>query len=153
MECFLIMEEQLIAPCGMNCALCIAYIGKKNDINKHGFKRKYCEGCIPRGLNCLHMGDSCALLRDGKVRFCYQCDDYPCKRLKSLNKRYSTKYNMSMIENLNAIKARGIENFLDREKEKWRCPQCGESICCHNGLCLKCDIEKMLSGRKRKGKL
>ncbi len=26
------MKSEMIAPCGMNCELCIAYLGKKNDI-------------------------------------------------------------------------------------------------------------------------
>ena len=49
------MDEKLIAPCGMNCSLCIAYQFRKNDINKKGFHKKYCPGCIPRGENCTHM--------------------------------------------------------------------------------------------------
>ena len=141
-------EEKLIAPCGMNCALCIAYIGRKNDINKQGFNRKYCEGCIPRGQNCLHMGDHCKLLKHGKVRFCSDCESFPCKRLKSLDKRYRTKYHLSMIENLRDIKTSGIEEFLKKEEAKWCCPNCGEAICCHNGLCLHCDIDKLRGNRK-----
>ncbi len=142
------MEDRLIAPCGMNCALCIAYLGKKYDINRQGFKRTYCEGCLPRGENCLHMGDSCELLRNGKVRFCYECDDYPCKRLKALDKRYSMKYHMSMIENLNDIKEHGAQSFLEKQAEKWSCPECGRAICCHNGLCLVCGIDKLRENKK-----
>lgn len=33
------MDEKLIAPCGMNCYLCIAYQFRKNDINKRGFHK------------------------------------------------------------------------------------------------------------------
>lgn len=43
------MREELIAPCGMNCGLCISYQFKENDLNKKGFHRTYCPGCIPRG--------------------------------------------------------------------------------------------------------
>ena len=28
------MRKEMIAPCGMNCELCIAHLGMKNDINK-----------------------------------------------------------------------------------------------------------------------
>jgi len=52
------MDQKLIAPCGMNCCLCIAYQFGKNDINKKGFNKKYCPGCIPRGENCTHMRDA-----------------------------------------------------------------------------------------------
>lgn len=142
------MKKDLIAPCGMNCSLCIAYQFREKDVNKKGFNRTYCEGCIPRGKNCLHMGDQCETLRDGQIRFCSDRKDFPCKRLKVLDKRYRTKYHMSMIENNQFIKDKGIEAFLAEEENKWRCKECGEMICCHNGLCLNCNLDTLLSNRK-----
>lgn len=142
------MENNLIAPCGMNCSLCISYQAMKNDLKKQGFHRKYCPGCIPRGENCIHMGDQCELLKNGWVRFCYECSDFPCKRLKNLDKRYRTKYHMSMIENLKAIQKNGMDTFLKSEKKTWACPKCGNAICCHNGLCLHCDLEILRDNKK-----
>ena len=142
------MEDILIAPCGMNCSLCIAYQAKLYDLNKQGFRRKNCPGCLPRGENCTHMRNHCDLVGKGHVRFCFECGDFPCKRLKNLDKRYRTKYHLSMIENLNCIKEQGMETYLAKEKTRWRCPECGENICCHNGLCLNCDLEKLLRNRK-----
>ena len=142
------MKEELIAPCGMNCGVCISYLAKENDLKKKGFHRKYCEGCIPRGENCVFMRDHCETVGKGLVRFCYECPDFPCKRLKQLDKRYRTKYHLSMIENLKAIKENGVEEFLKKEEEKWRCPKCGGTICCHNGLCLECGIETFRQNKK-----
>jgi len=141
-------KEALIAPCGMNCSLCIAYQFKEKDLNKRGFHKKYCPGCLPRGKYCLHMGDVCELLGKGKIRFCFECEDYPCKRLKALDKRYRTKYHMSMIENLNYIRDNGLKNFLENEEIKWRCTGCGGRICCHNGLCLNCNIDVLVQNRR-----
>lgn len=137
------MNEDLIAPCGMNCALCAAYQFRLHDLNKKGFHRKYCPGCIPRGQNCLHMGDACEQLAHGTLRFCYECEAYPCKRLKALDKRYRTKYHMSMIANLEQIRDQGMEAFLAQEVQKWRCPTCGGSLCCHNGLCMHCQADDL----------
>ena len=142
------MTEKHIAPCGMNCSLCIAYQFREHDLNQWGYHRKYCPGCIPRGENCLHMGDQCELLANGRVRFCFECENFPCKRLKSLDKRYRTKYHMSMIENLVFIKEHGIEKFLEKQKETWRCPTCGGLICCHNGLCLTCNFDTFRANKK-----
>jgi hypothetical protein len=142
------MEEQLIAPCGMNCGVCLAYLAQKNDLKKKGFNRTYCPGCRPRGKNCAFMKKACAKLGEGLVRFCYECADYPCRRLKGLDKRYRTKYHMSMIENLDFIKAKGMEAFLEKEKARWSCPECGETICCHNGLCMVCDLDTFKQNRK-----
>jgi hypothetical protein len=141
-------EEQLIAPCGMNCGVCANYLARKNDLNRQGFKRMYCEGCLPRGKSCLFMAGKCDKLGKGLVRFCFECADFPCKRLKALDKRYREKYHMSMIENLKAIQENGIEDFMKRESEKWRCADCGEMICCHNGLCLSCQTEFWKKNRK-----
>jgi hypothetical protein len=137
------MNEALIAPCGMNCGLCISYLAMKNDLNNRGFKRKYCVGCLPRGKNCTFMGHHCDLLEKGLVRFCYECENFPCRRLKALDKRYRTKYHMSMIENLEFIKEQGMERFLKKEETKWHCPDCNGVTCCHNGLCLSCNLEKL----------
>ncbi len=135
------MKEELIAPCGMNCGVCVSYLAMVNDLKGKGFKKSYCAGCLPRGKNCAFMKKSCRLLGDGLVRFCYECEEFPCRRLKSLDKRYRTSYHMSMIENLEHIKKDGIGKFLENEDSKWRCPQCGGTISCHNGLCLNCSLE------------
>jgi hypothetical protein len=144
----LYMEEIFIAPCGMNCTVCVSYLAMKNDLKNKGFKRKYCAGCLTRGENCLFMKTHCDRLGNGLVRFCYECVDFPCRRLKSLDKRYRTKYHMSMIENLDFIKAYGIKLFLEKEEAKWRCSECGGVICCHNGLCLHCSLDKLRQNKK-----
>jgi hypothetical protein len=141
-------EGKLIAPCGMNCGVCVSYLAKKNDLKKQGFNRKYCDGCLPRGKNCLFMAGKCEKLGNGLVRFCFECADFPCKRLKALDKRYRDKYHLSMIGNLKAIQEHGMDDFLKRESEKWSCPDCGEAVCCHVGLCLSCQTDIWKRNRK-----
>jgi hypothetical protein len=142
------MNEELIAPCGMNCGVCDFYLAMRNDLRKKGFRIKYCPGCLPRGKNCVFMGKQCERLGKGLVRFCYECDDLPCRRLKTLDKRYRTKYHMSQIENLDFIRAHGMASFLEKEAAKWRCPECGGVICCHNGLCFSCSLDKLRQNRR-----
>jgi hypothetical protein len=142
------MNEELIAPCGMNCALCVHYQAMAHDLNKRGLRRKYCPGCLPRGQGCLHMGDTCDTLKNGLLRSCHECGALACKRLKALDKRYRAKYHMSMLENLAYIQEHGIEAFLAKEEEKWRCPTCGGLICCHNGLCLRCDLDTLIQNKR-----
>ena len=142
------MEERLIAPCGLNCGVCVSYLAEKHDLNQRGFRRTYCPGCLPRGKNCLHMGDQCPKLAEGLVRFCYECEGFPCKRLKVLDQRYRKKYHSSPIANLRNAQDHGMEDFLDTEKDRWGCPDCGDVICCHNGLCLNCRIDVLRQNRK-----
>jgi hypothetical protein len=132
------MKKELIAPCGMNCGICKFHNREKNtcpgcsELLKKKPKTRF--KCIVRG---------CEILKKRKWRYCSnKCDKYPCKRLKSLDKRYRTKYHMSMLENLECIKDNGIDAFLEKEKEKWICPMCGGIVTCHGGTCLKCGFEK-----------
>ncbi len=125
------MKSNLIAPCGMNCALCMAYLREKN----------HCPGCGDRAIGACQkcVIKNCSILKKNKWRFCCgKCEQYPCTRLKNLDKRYRTKYNMSMIDNLEFIKNNGIKAFLKKEKERWTCKKCGGTICVHGGFCLNC---------------
>jgi hypothetical protein len=133
------IKECDIAPCGMICSLCHAYLRDKNTCG--GCRSKdnifgYCKKCVIR--NCEHITD--------QTKYCYYCENYPCKRLKALDYRYRTKYNMSFIENLGFIKLHGADNFIKKQNEIWKCADCGELICIHKKCCLKCG-EK--SGKKR----
>jgi hypothetical protein len=47
------------------------------------------------------------------------------------------------------MKEHGVEKWLEREAEKWRCPECGGVICCHNGICYSCGLEKLKSKKKK----
>ena len=82
---------------------------------------------------------NCEQIVDGKIKYCSDsCGRFPCARLKQLDKRYRTKYGMSMIDNLKMINEFGIRHFIRYEKEKWLCPECGEMICVHRPVCLSC---------------
>ena len=133
----------------MNCAVCSSYLAMKNDLKKQGINRTYCAGCRPRGKNCAFMKQKCALLGNGLVKYCSECADFPCQSLKHLDKRYRTNYHMSMIENLEYMKENGINEFLNREEQKWKCPECGGVICCHNGICFSCGLQKLKNKKKR----
>ena len=54
----------------------------------------------------------------GQVKYCYECQEFPCRNLQHIDKRYRANYRMSMIENLEYIRDRGIAAFLDKEAEK-----------------------------------
>jgi hypothetical protein len=140
---------QLIAPCGMNCAVCSGYLAFKHDVKSKGIRMPYCIGCRQRQKNCAFLKKKCSLLLNNKVRYCYECMEFPCTRLNSIDKRYRTFFRMSLFENLEFIKRSGIKRFLEREAEKWRCPKCGGVICCHNGICFDCGLNKLKDKKNR----
>ena len=127
----------MIAPCGMNCGICIGHLRerkpcggcfKTNDENKP----KVCRSCSI--VNCEYLAET-------ESGFCYDCKKYPCTRLKNLDKRYRTKYRMSMIDNLEYIEKWGLLKFVESEQNRWKCQECGEIICVHRTFCLKCGAE------------
>jgi len=133
-----IMRMELIAPCGMNCFLCRGFRPEKSYI-------KSCPGCRsdelkPRSCqNCIIA--NCEKMAQGGFKYCFECDSYPCTRLKNLDKRYRTRYGMSMLANLESIRENGIRQFVRTEKEKWTCPGCGEMLIVHKPTCLHCGYE------------
>jgi hypothetical protein len=144
------MEEKLIAPCGMNCALCSSYLAQKYDAKQSGIQKQYCPGCRPRGLNCVFI-KGCELIAEGRVKYCFECERFPCKRLKQLDERYRKNYHMSMIENLKDIKDLGVKKLLEHQARKWTCPTCGGAISCHDGFCYKCEMEELKKKKKKEG--
>ena len=124
---------ELIAPCGMNCGICLGYLRDKNR----------CPGChaddAEKSRSCLRCIIShCEMLTATPSGFCFECPKYPCRRLKDLDKRYRTKYAMSMLENLEFIREHGLSAFVEKEHDRWRCRKCGGTICVHRGFCFAC---------------
>lgn len=109
------MRTVLIGYCGMNCALCKAF----SNI------RYTCPGCklitsdkpLSRSRCYFKM---CRIIKKNKWKYCSsKCKKFPCEQLRRLHKRYRTKYEMSMIDNLMLIEKRGIRGFIESKKEKW----------------------------------
>ena len=142
------MSEDLIAPCGMNCTVCSGFLASKYDVKKKGVRMAYCTGCRPRGKKCAFLKKRCELLLNGKVEFCHECEEFPCKNLKHIDTRYRTFFHMSLIGNLQFIKEHGLTEFLESQREKWQCPDCDELICCHNGICFSCGLQKLKHKKK-----
>ena len=81
---------------------------------------------------------NCEELVKNKYTYCYECSKFPCKRIKQLDKRYRTKYDMSEIENLEFIRDNGIDKFIEKEEKRWKCSKCGGVIDVHHKVCSEC---------------
>jgi len=121
----------LIAPCGMDCAICSAFLREKNR----------CGGCYAPDRLC---SINCAISAcpDIRGRYHHTCTSFPCRRLEQLDKRYRTKYGMSMIENLEAIRNHGVRALIKMERERWTCTSCGGTIDVHHRKCSVCGKER-----------
>ena len=130
-----LLTKDLIAPCGMNCGICIGFFG----YTMSGKKRKsICTGCTPSGKSCAHLKKYCKRLLKKEVDYCYECSEFPCKQLQKLDDKYRKRFNMSMIENLEYIRDNSMKDFLKQQEKKYRCPECGGFICVHTTFCYSC---------------
>ncbi len=104
------IKAEMIAPCGMNCGLCLHFLRAENK----------CPGCFPgRKVNGRLIKCQRRLCKKRTGYFCYECTDFPCESIKTLDKRYKERYGMSEVENLNKIKNDGMQLFLKEQNQKW----------------------------------
>jgi hypothetical protein len=125
-----------VAPCGINCGTCMAYQREKNKcvgcMSQFGNKANHCTSCSIK---------NCELLNQTVSKFCYDCEKFPCLRMKNLDKRYRLRYKTSLIQNLKAIQETGIITYLQNERVRWTCTNCGSIICVHRPVCAGCGRE------------
>ena len=128
------LNNSFIGICGVNCMLCSAYLNKKKSCPtcrapKEEHTRKSCGNCIKK---------KCAINRG--VEYCFQCEKFPCSKIKNLSKRYVKNYDIDLIEN--GVRAKGSMNkFLAEQKKKYTCKFCGGIIDIHHKKCSNCGKE------------
>lgn len=126
------MNKESIAPCGVICDICIGFQRTKNKCvgcNSIGNKPYHCRVCNIK---------LCPEKNGNEQSLCHECNKFPCRRIKDLNKRYVLKYGESLIENLQSVKDIGAEEFIEIQKEKWKCKECGLLLCVHRDECVHC---------------
>lgn len=126
-----VLSPHMLAPCGMNCMVCY----------KHCDSPKPCAGCLNSDAGKPEHCRKCAIkdcVREKGHTYCYECGEYPCKRLKSLEKSYQTRYHASLMENSKMARELGLTAFMARQKERYTCPNCGGVISLHEGVCTEC---------------
>ncbi len=139
---------ELIAPCGMDCAVCSKYLAFIN-----GMKKSQCPGCRPGNKHCTYLFEKCSGVNAGRTGnadapYCFECEEYPCKELKRMDTRYRKNYSMSTIENLEIIQEAGLDGLIEVQIEKFSCDRCGSLISIHNLKCFQCDeITKLVEKR------
>jgi hypothetical protein len=99
-----------VPPCGVFCGGCPTFL----KVKKPCLGAEISQRCESRGcryfLCCAEKG----------VEFCFQCDQYPCRRFKMFARNWK-KYGQDFLENQMMLKALGIQEFLrywnDKAKE------------------------------------
>ncbi|ULQ59947.1 DUF3795 domain-containing protein [Brucepastera parasyntrophica] len=126
---------EMFAPCGVNCQACYAHLRTKDN----------CGGCLVSGAKKRGSCSSCIrknCAAEKGITYCYECDDFPCRKIKSLDKSYRLRYGISLIDNGFTAREKTIGEFLKQDREYFLCKECGGIICEHNGTCSECGIKK-----------
>ncbi|RKX80661.1 MAG: hypothetical protein DRP60_02665 [Spirochaetes bacterium] len=126
-----ILKTIILAPCGVICELCIAYQRPKNK----------CVGCLNDGNKPRHCTICSIKHCPGKVDeqdLCITCHKFPCRRLKDLEKRYSTRYGESPANNMQIVNKQGLDAFMEVVQHTWTCNQCGNLLSAHRDKCVIC---------------
>ena len=127
------IEKEMIAPCGVNCLACSAHLNKtqpcpgcRAPIDK--ITRKSCRNCVKK---------HCAFEKG--LQWCFECNLFPCARIKSLDQRYRQNYDVNLMQNGLDAKC-DIDAFLRTQKERFTCKSCGGVIDQHHKKCSECSL-------------
>lgn len=101
----------MFAACGLNCGLCPRY-------HTQGTSR--CPGCGGEGFYLKH--PSCAIInccrRHGGIEYCYQCEEYPCRRYQKEQTEDSFITYRSVARDINIAQESGLESYQAILSEK-----------------------------------
>lgn len=130
------MNASDIAPCGVNCFVCSARLDNKNTcpgcrVALEAITRKSCKNCAIR-----------ICVQEKGVEWCFECDRFPCTRIKDLSKRYLKNYRIDLIDNGRRTKE-DLPAFLLEQQKRFTCPYCGGIIDQHNRRCSICASEAL----------
>lgn len=123
--------DTLLAPCGIDCGICSGYLREKNR----------CPGCLNATETTLKHIFTCSkkiCAESQGITYCYECKKFPCYNLKKLEKRYSTQYGESPVNNGIFVRDFGLEAFKKSQLLRWTCQNCGEGLNVHKSKCPGC---------------
>jgi len=136
-------NEFLVAPCGLYCGACTAYLSTKG-IRAATGKAKgpamECDGCLGGGRLPAH-APKCAIRECAeaktKTRRCSECEEFPCSRITDFNND-GMLHHSEVLENLRQLRADGIKEWTKHEEDRWSCPKCRTKLSWYDAECPEC---------------
>lgn len=146
--------SKLVGICGLYCGNCPSYLAfRKNDMDRLvkmstekglDIDDLRCDGCLSEHVathcrNCRHGFRACAAAK--KVRWCFECDAFPCRRLedfKGVHVVNEVIHHEHVVDDLRDMKQHGLEQWVERQDQKSRCPGCGERLYWFDRECPEC---------------
>lgn len=117
----------MVAPCGMDCGICEMHTCEENSplynrLIERGIPKESipCKGCRSILGMCPVIREKCQTFQcisGRKIEFCYECDEFPCRKLHPAADRAEMLPHNLKVFNLCTIKNSGLEEFIDRSTE------------------------------------
>ena len=120
-------KKVLTAPCGLDCFNCPSYEGNiTEEYKKHSseflgipIEETPCKGCRGEKGKCKWAKGHCVTwyctIEKG-VTYCYECADFPCKKLMPTLQGAQYPHNMKMY-NLCRMKLIGVDKWVEEAAE------------------------------------
>lgn len=102
-----------------------------------------CTGCLSDGV-VFPMCQRCPIkkcTRENGIEGCHECDERPCKFIENFPLEIARKI---MKRTIPAWKNLGTEKFVEEEKKRYTCPNCGNALFRGARRCNKCNTEVSL---------
>ena len=149
-------NRELLAPCGLYCGVCGAYLATRDDNDKlrQGMARVY--RCAPEDINCRGcLSDlrfkhcEVCVIRDcaqtKNLTGCHQCDEFPCDKIEALSAAFpDTPAGREVRRAIDAWRNLGDEAFVAAEEARWTCRSCGARLMRGQMRCNHCQTELVL---------
>lgn len=134
--------------CGLYCGACEVLIANKNE-TVEVIARTWnvepeqlgCSGC-KSAINAVYCVD-CGIKRcaeNKKVEYCFECDEYPCSRLVTFRNDEHPHHSI-VLQNLDLVRNQGIDQWLEQQRIRWNCPNCGKGFSWYDKICAVCGSE------------
>jgi hypothetical protein len=146
------INPNLLAPCGLYCGVCAVYISHRD--NNLKFKEKLvnvykpmtssiddveCTGCLSDGV-VFEYCKNCPIkscVKEKELEGCHQCETWPCKIIKRFPIPVGKQVIMRAIPQWRDY---GTEKWVEKEENRYHCPDCGNPLFRGVRRCNKCGI-------------
>ena len=136
-------NEKLVAPCGLYCGACTAYLATHDDRAGTGKAKgpsMQCDACMGNGRAPAHVS-KCAIkvcaAEKTKTGRCSECADFPCSIISDFNND-GVQHHGEVLENLRQLRTMGITEWTKHEEDRWSCSQCKTKLAWYDAECPKC---------------
>jgi len=146
--------KDLVGICGIYCGTCpkylaprgrdTAFLEKTSQESGLPLEKIRCDGCLsdnvyPSCRDCRHGFRRCA--EEHGVTWCFQCLEFPCSRLRGflpIHVVNGVSHHARLIEELEYLKAHGIEKWVEKQEKAGSCPACGKTLYWYARECPAC---------------